>query len=144
MSPPIKYVMSDSIGRLERLGRELGNIASQLTQVKFSYFSISRHWEPAINAYRCGDRFIICVDIAGVEQSAIHILAEPRRLTIRGQRPPPGPPCDQSQPVHVLDMEIDYGSFERILELPAEIDPESVEAEYREGLLWVSLPLRFL
>ena len=29
-------------------------------------------------------------------------------------------------------------------ELPAEIDPEGVHAEYREGLLWVSLPIRHL
>jgi HSP20 family molecular chaperone IbpA len=41
-------------------------------------------------------------------------------------------------------MEIDHGSFERILELPAEIDPEAVEANHREGLLWVYLPLRHL
>jgi len=136
--------MSDSFDRLERLGRELGTIASQLTHVKFSYFNVASHWRPAINAYRCGNRFIICVDLAGVERRAIHILAEPRRLTIRGNRPPPGPPCEQSQPVHVLEMEIDHGSFERILELPAEIDPEGVEAEHREGLLWVSLPMRHL
>jgi len=39
-------------------------------------------------------------------------------------------------------MEIDYGPFERMLELPAEVDPERVNAEHREGLLWVYLPLR--
>ena len=136
--------MSDSFSRLERLGRELGNIASQLTHVQFSYFTIAGHWRPAINAYRCGDRFTICVDLAGVDLRAIHVLAEPRRLTICGTRPPPGPPCGQSEPVHVLDMEIDHGAFERVLELPTEIDPESVRAEHREGLLWVYLPFRHL
>jgi HSP20 family protein len=136
--------MSNAFDRLDRLGRELGTIASQLTRVQFRFINIAGHWRPAINAYRCGDRFVICVDLAGVEQDAIHILAEPRRLTIRGKRPPPGPPCDQSKPVHVLDMEIDHGSFERILELPSEIDPEAVEANFRDGLLWVSLPMRHL
>jgi HSP20 family protein len=136
--------MSNSFDRLERLGRELGNIASQLTRVQFGYLTIASHWRPAINAYRCGDRFIICVDLAGVERNAIRVMAEPQRLTIRGTRPPPGPPCDKSQPVHVLDMEIDHGAFERVLELPAEIDPEAVEAKHREGLLWVYLPIRHL
>jgi HSP20 family protein len=136
--------MSNSFDRLERLGRELGSIASQLTHVQFGYFTIASHWRPAINAYRCGDRFIICVDLAGVERNGIRVMAEPRRLTIRGTRPPPGPPCDKSEPVHVLDMEIDHGAFERVLELPAEIDPQAVEAKHLEGLLWVHLPIRHL
>jgi HSP20 family molecular chaperone IbpA len=41
-------------------------------------------------------------------------------------------------------MEIDYGRFERVLELPAEVDPNRVSAEQRDGLLWVDLPLREL
>jgi HSP20 family protein len=101
-------------------------------------------WRPAINAYRCGDRFIICVDLAGADQSTMQVQAEARRLIIRGQRHPPEPPCDQSYSVQILAMEIDYGPFERVLELPAEIHPDGVKAEHREGLLWVSLPLRDL
>ena len=62
--------------------------------------------------------------------------------TIVVPRQPPEPACDQPQTVQVLAMEIDYGPFERMLELPAEVDPERVNAEHREGLLWVYLPLR--
>jgi HSP20 family protein len=136
--------MSDPFGHLEHLQRELANIASQLTQVHFTVLTAAERWRPAINAYRCGDRFIICVDLAGVDKAAVQVLAEPHRLTIRGQRPPPEPPCGQSQPVQVLEMEVDYGPFERVLELPAEVDPRRVSAEHREGLLWVNLPMRDL
>jgi HSP20 family protein len=118
-------------------------VAHKFTHVKFS-FSVPDHWRPAINSYRCGNRFIICMDLAGADQRALQIMVESRRLTIRGQRPPPGPPCDQSEPVHVLEMEIDYGSFERVLQFPADIDPQRVEAEHREGLLWIYLPMRGL
>jgi HSP20 family protein len=134
--------MNDPMDPLARLQRQLGGIASQVTQVQFTYTSAER-WRPSVNAYRCGDRFIICVDLAGADQSATQVVAEPHRLIIRGERPPPGPPCD-GEAVQVLEMEIDYGPFERVIELPAEIHPNHVKAEYREGLLWVDLPLRGL
>lgn len=136
--------MNDPFGHLERLQRELGNIASQLTRVHFNFLSTAEGWRPAINAYRCGNRFVVCVDLAGADRDSLQVQAEPGRLTIRGERPPPEPPCNQPQPVQVLQMEIDYGHFERVLELPAEIDPKRITAEHRDGLLWIDLPVRDL
>lgn len=131
-------MMTDPL--LERLERQLGRIAMEVTRVHFTFRPADR-WRPAINAYRCGDRFVICADLAGTDRDAIQILAEPRCLILRGRRPPPEPGCNQPQPVQVLEMEIDYGPFERVLELPAEVNPERVTAEQREGLLWIYLPL---
>jgi len=134
--------MNDAYRHLERLERELGDIAFQLTQVHITQFAAADYWRPAINAYRCVDRFVIAVDLAGADKAAIQVLAEPWRLIIRGTRPPSEPACDQTQPVQVLAMEIDYGPFERVLDLPAEVDPGHITAEHRNGLLWIYLPLR--
>ena len=134
--------MNDAFDRLARLQGELGGIATQLTHVQFTVFNTVESWRPAINAYRCDGCFILCMDLAGADQAATRILAEPRRLTIRGRRATPLPDCDQPQPVQVLEMEIDHGPFERVLQLSAEIDPDGVKAEHREGLLWIHLPLR--
>jgi HSP20 family protein len=131
--------MKDPFRHLEHLERELGDIACQLTHMHFT--RAADRWRPAINGYRCGDSFVVCVDLAGVDKAAIQVLASAHRLTIRGTRQPPEPGCDQPRPVQVLVMEIDYGPFERVLELPAEVDTERVSAEHREGLLWVYLPL---
>jgi HSP20 family protein len=132
--------MNDPFDRLARLQGELGGIATQLTHVQFTVFNAVETWRPAINAYRCNDCFIICMDLAGTVRP--EILAEPRRLIIRGRRATPAPDCDGPQPLQVLEMEIDHGPFERILRLPAEIDTDRVKAEHREGLLWIHLPLR--
>jgi HSP20 family protein len=134
--------MNDPFGHLERLERELGSIAFQLTGLQFARFAGVERWRPAVNAYRCAGRFIVCVDLAGVDKSTVTILAEGRRLILRGTRPPPEPDCNQPQPVQVLVMEIDYGPFARVLELPADIDATAMKAEYGNGLLWVSLPVR--
>lgn len=134
--------MTDPFGDLDRLQRELGTIAFQLTQVHFARVGATNRWRPAVNAYRCADQFVVCVDLAGVDKSAISVFAEHRKLVLRGTRPPPGPPCDQRQAVRVMEMEIDYGPFERVLDLPLDVDPDRVEAKYRDGLLWIYLPLQ--
>ena len=127
---------------LQQLHQELGDIVCHLTKVQFCQFGQDSHWRPAVNAYRCGHRFIICVDLAGVEKKTIDVRVEQRRLIIRGQRPAPEPPCDVPEGVQVFAMEIDNGPFERDLALPVDVEPEQVTAEHRNGLLWIDLPLR--
>jgi len=39
-------------------------------------------------------------------------------------------------------MEIDYGPFEREIDLPVEVEIDKAYAEQRNGLLWIALPLR--
>lgn len=125
----------------ERVHQELGEILCHLTKVEFSHYGQERRWRPAINAYRCNDCFIICMDLAGVEKEAIDVRVEARRLLIRGCRPAPEPVCETPEGIQVFTMEIDNGDFERELILPVEVDAERVTAEHRNGLLWINLPL---
>ena len=96
-------------------------------------------WRPAINAFRCETAVSICVDLAGMDKSLIDLRVEPRRLTLRGSRQAPEP---TDQAVQMLALEIDYGPFEREVELPAEVDVEEARAEQENGLLWIYLPLK--
>ena len=96
-------------------------------------------WRPAINAFRCETAVSICVDLAGIDKSVIDLQVEPRRVTVRGSRDAPEP-IDQA--VQMLALEIDYGPFERQVELPAEVDVEQARAEQENGLLWIYLPLK--
>ena len=96
-------------------------------------------WRPAINAFRCEKAVCICVDLAGIDQSMIDLRVEPRRITVRGSREAPEP---TDQAVQMLALEIDYGAFERVIELPAEVSVKKVRAEQENGLLWIYLPLK--
>ena len=96
-------------------------------------------WRPAINAFRCETAVSICVDLAGIDKSLIDLQVEPRRITVRGSREAPEP-ADQA--VQMLALEIDYGPFEREVELRAEVDVKKVRAEQENGLLWIYLPLK--
>jgi HSP20 family protein len=97
-------------------------------------------WQPAINAYRCEKGIRICVDLAGVDRKAIDLSVEPHRVVIRGQRDVTEPVEPVDSTVQMLAMEIDYGPFERTVELFDEVDVEKVRAEQINGLLWIHLP----
>ena len=137
-APPMK----NPFRKLDELQRDLGDIAVEITQAQFISCTIASGWKPAINAFRCGDTFLICVELAGIDKSAIEVRAEPRRIRIRGVRELPEPSCDDPPALQVLALEIDHGRFERVIEFPAEVDPDRVRAEHRNGLLWIKLPLR--
>lgn len=126
---------------LRLLEGRLVDIAYQLTKVQYSSLRLLEAWHPAINAYRCRDSIVICVDLAGVDRRQIDLLVEPRRVVIRGQRQPPEPDDAEGPPMQVLALEIDDGPFEREIVLPLDVEPGEVEAEQRNGLLWINLPL---
>lgn len=125
---------------LRHLESRLRDITGQLTRVRYSSSPALEAWHPAINVYRCHDRILICVELAGVDRSEIQVSVEPRRLWLRGHRALPEPRDVEGPALQVLAMEIDHGTFEREILLPADVVPERVEAEQREGLLWVRLP----
>jgi HSP20 family molecular chaperone IbpA len=142
MSTSLKDIEFSGRVRWERLQGQLGGIVYEMTKVQFAQFNPSESWQPAINAYRCADSIAICVELAGVDKSAIDLQVEPRRVLLRGKRPPPEPEGAGRKLVQVLEMEIDYGLFEREILLPSEVDQSGVTAEQLHGLLWVYLPLR--
>jgi HSP20 family protein len=126
---------------LRRLHGRLGEVIYELTRMQFTKFVVPEPWHPAINAYRCEAQIVVCVDLAGVEREGLELRVEPRRLSLQGRRKLPEPAEKEPRPVQVLAMEIDYGPFERQVELPAPVDPQRVTAEQRNGLLWIYLPL---
>jgi len=127
--------------KLRWLHGTLYDVTSELARLQFS--RVGAHtWRPAINAYRCDKCIRVCVDLAGVERSRIDLTIEPERLFLRGVRDVPEPTNAEGRAVQLLAMEIDYGAFEREVRLAALVDIEKVHAEQRNGLLWISLPLK--
>ena len=135
--------MSDFVQwHLEQVERRLRSLMGEYLRLQATQFRSTPCWTPAVNVYRCPDRLVVCVDLAGVKPRDLSVRAEPRRLRIRGHRAPPEPASPAAEPVQVLAMEIDAGAFERDLRLPEEIDPERTTAEQRDGWLWIQLPLK--
>jgi HSP20 family protein len=71
-----------------------------------------------------------------VDQDALDITVEDRALAIRGQRGMPS----EHQPSSYQQMEISHGPFERIVHLPASVEPDRTTATTRNGMLEVCMP----
>ena len=128
--------------RLERLQGQIGDVAYELTKVKFSNFHATGRWRPPINAYRCEKCLRICVDLAGVDRDEILLQFEPGLLTISGRRALPEPDESEHPSTQVLAMEIDHGEFAREIHLPRNVDRARIHAEQQNGMLWIHLPLQ--
>ncbi len=96
-------------------------------------------WVPAINVYELNDRYVVCVDLAGMEREQIDVYVERRTLHVRGVRPKPSTPDGQGR-VSVHLMEINSGHFHRKVRLTPDVRVADVKAVYRKGYLWIDLP----
>lgn len=98
-------------------------------------------WSPAVNLYEDDRNYYLVADLAGVGSPSIDLEARDGKLILAGHRPTPPPP-EVYGTLHLHHMEIDHGRFERILEMPPDINVDAIEAVYRTGQLLVTLPKR--
>jgi len=113
-----------------------------IVETRTSTHPFTAGWRPAVNAFRCQEHFVIFADLAGIPPEAIAVSVESRRLIIRGTRPAPEPGGQRTELTQLLALEIDHGAFERVLDLPQEINPAELTTEYRDGLLRIQLALK--
>jgi HSP20 family protein len=108
----------------------------------FSYVP-NESWRPNANLYESDAAYLICVDLAGVVKEEIAVEVVDQTLHIRGKRAVPTPENEKpgSRPrLRIHLMEIDHGEFSREVELPADVIAKSINATYRNGMLWIELP----
>jgi HSP20 family protein len=125
---------------------EFSNLVRQMDQLvdrelhrQFHPFSPTDAFRPAVNLYESQAAFLICVDLAGMDQNDIEVSVDQSNLTIRGRRQSPLPP-DGTRAIAVHLMEIDHGTFNRTIEIPANVDAQRIAANYHLGMLWITLP----
>lgn len=125
----------------------VGVVVEHAAYRSFTEFADNQGWTPAVNIYQVGRLIHVCLDLAGTQRDKIDVRIEPGRLTVSGvrQAPEPGghpPGATQGVAMKILTMEIDYGAFQRVIQVPTNVDLDSVHSEYRDGVLWITLPLK--
>jgi len=96
-----------------------------------------QYWRPATDVFETEDEFIICLEIAGLNQDSLRISqsAEGRKLWLQGERRDEARDAKGHAWYHQL--EIYYGPFELPILLPrgVQLDLDEVNASYRNGIL---------
>jgi len=94
------------------------------------------HWVPNTDVYATGSGLVIKVELAGMRSENLEITVEGNRLRISGDRPD----MCRAQKASFLVMEINYGPFESVLELPPGYDLGQAKASYLNGFLRIEVP----
>lgn len=101
--------------------------------MRSSSFSL---WDPPVDLYESDAELTVFMDVAGIDTSMLRIVAEPKVLRVSGERR-----CVIEGITCVHQLEIEYGRFERIIQLPKNIDVSATVSESKNGFLVVKMPL---
>ena len=99
--------------------------------------SARAHWVPNTDVYATDNGLVVKVELAGMRSDHLEITVEGNRLRISGNRPDG---C-RAPKASFLVMEINYGPFESVLELPAGYDLSQAKAAYLNGFLRIDVPV---
>ncbi len=89
-----------------------------------------------MDLYRKGEQFIAHVDLPGVDPGTVDVDVEDRTLTIRAERTQ-----DLDDQVQWLSHERPAGTFARQVTLGYGVALDKIEAEYRDGVLTLTIPV---
>jgi HSP20 family protein len=91
---------------------------------------------PLANIYQDGDDFRVEALAPGLDLNGVEVTAVRNTLTIRGEKVG----LRDLAPERVHRSERAAGRFMRTVELPDDVDPDKVTAQYRDGLLIITAP----
>jgi HSP20 family protein len=122
---------------LEDLQGEIQELFADLWQVP-GFAGLRRGFRPQCDCFRTDDPPVlhVVVELPGVDPETVTVAAAGRVLVIAGTRQRPTVPGARYQ-----SMEIEYGAFERRVELGEDVDAASATARYERGMLRVVLPI---
>lgn len=98
--------------------------------------STETYWVPNTDVYVTEGGLVINVELAGMRKEDLELTVEGNRLKISGHRPD----GYRTSKCTFLVMEINYGAFESIIEVPPGYDMSHAKAAYQNGFLRIDVP----
>jgi HSP20 family protein len=126
----------DLFAEVDRLQREM---QQAFDTVSPSIRGLTRGY-PALNVGSTPTSVEIYAFAPGIDPARIEVNLERGVLTIEGERAAAASPGEARSTAHINER-FD-GRFRRVISLPDDIDPGAVKADYRDGVLHVSVPRR--
>jgi HSP20 family protein len=90
---------------------------------------------PTINVFQRGSDFVAIIEMPGVSKDDLGLEVRGNTIRISGKKT-----VDYGGEVSMHRRERIAGSFDRTISFPVQVDPNRITAEYRDGILALSLP----
>lgn len=91
-------------------------------------------WLPVVDIEETKEAFLVKAELPGVEKDDVSVNIEDGVLTIKGEKK------SRTEDKKQHRVECSYGSFVRSFTLPKTVKAEEVEAEYKNGILNLTIP----
>ncbi|EFK10221.1 Hsp20/alpha crystallin family protein [delta proteobacterium NaphS2] len=123
-------------GEISRLRNEMDQLFDRFFD--WRPFALMRErdvWSPALDLAETDGTFIVTAELPGMDPKEIDISVSQNVLTLRGERKQKKEKKGKS--FHRIER--GYGAFSRSVQLPSDVDPEDVDATYKDGVLQLKL-----
>src|SRR5215510_14828364 len=121
-----------------------GSYDSQLNRLFSDFFGRTSQeqnltpWVPAVDIYEGEHELTVKADLPDVKPEELDIRVENNILTVRGERKFE----KKADEKNYLRVERSYGSFARSFSLASTVDSEAIKADYKDGVLTLTIPKR--
>lgn len=134
----MSLVKWDPFRELEEVSNRLNRIfgQSQDRGVADNGMLAMADWTPSVDISETETAYVIKGEIPGVKKENVKVTMQDGMLTIQGERRQEKE--EKGKKFH--RVECSYGKFERSFRLPDDIDESKVKAEFKDGMINVTLP----
>ena len=93
-------------------------------------------WNPNVDVYETDNSYVLKADLPGINKEDINLDINNNTLTLKGEKKFE----EKVEKDKYLRIERRYGSFSRSFTLSDKVDKENISANYKDGVLEVTLP----
>lgn len=121
---------------LFELEERVDRLFDELIHQRWGFSGPALEWSPSWDLYETEDAFVLEVDLPGTRKEDVKVAVEGQDLIVEGERA-----SEQTRASgKVYYRERRSGRFVRRARLPESVDKERIAAEFRDGVLKVTLP----
>lgn len=99
-------------------------------------FLPERVWSPAVDLYEADGKLMVKAELPGLDKKDIKLTLSDGLLTIAGEKKQE----KETKEKNYRRLESSHGSFQRVIELPVPVQADKVKADYKRGVLEITLP----
>jgi HSP20 family protein len=126
------------------IGSPMRTLRSEMDRLFDDFFSVAPArrdgaatvWAPVVDIREDVDNYIVEAELPGMKREEIEVELENNVLSIKGERK--FERKQDGENYHFVERS--YGTFYRSFSLPKNVDGERIGAEYKDGVLHVSIP----
>ena len=131
--PEERYQRYLSAGYFENFG----DVVNGILRSPSTHRSVSKARIPAVDVAETDTAYQVKAELPGIRKEVLDVTVEDGVLTIKAEH---NDNHEQIENGKLIRQERSTGKFVRSLRLGADVDEETITAEYRDGVLHITLP----